>query len=455
MRFFRTLPALLFSLFLLLTSVLTLITSVEGAPDIREGNIIRDSEIEAILLEIVEPIFNVAGLDPDHLNLYIVASSEINAAASLDYSIFINTALITKAKTLDEVVGVLAHETGHLALGHVARFEDSIKRSSIIAMASMALGIVAGIAGSSDAAIGTIMAGQQIAMGSLMHYSQGQEASADQAAVRFLDKLGWTAKGLSSFMNYLAKQELRSAERQDAYMRTHPLSSVRVEMLNSAISQLKKQGRPLPSHLYDRFDRMVMKIKAFMTPPMTMLMQHPPSKTGYLDRYARAISYYRQGSLAASLKELKALLSVNAQDAYLHELKGQILFENGKVDASYKAYQKAVALAPYSPLIRLSMVQAMMERQNADLQKAFKELHIVLQKESKNPMAWHLLAVIYGKQGKTGLSALALAEKALTLSDLDQALAQAKRALHLTTDRTALIRAKDIVEMVLVEKKNS
>lgn len=427
----------------------------QSAPDIREGNIIRDSEIEAILLEIMEPIFKVAGLDPKHLNLYIVASSEINAAASLDYSVFINTALITRAKNLDEVVGVLAHETGHLALGHVARFQDSIRRASIIAMASMALGIVAGLAGSTDAALGTIMAGQQIAMGSLMHYSQGQEASADQAAVRFLDQLGWTSKGLSSFMGYLAKQELRSVDRQDAYMRTHPLSSVRVEMLDSAISQLRSPGRPLPAHLYARFKRMVVKIKAFTTAPMTLLMQYPPSKTAYLDHYARAIAYYRQGSLSKSMTELDVLLKQTPKDAYLHELKGQILFENGKIEASYEAYKKAVALAPKSPLIRLAMVQAMMERKNADMKKAIRELHVVLQKENKSPLPWHLLAVIYGKQGKMGLSALALSEKALTLADGDQALDQAKRAMHLTKDKTALIRAKDIAEMVMADKKNN
>ncbi len=424
-----------------------------SAPTIQEGNIIRDSEIEAILLEIMHPIFKVAGLDPKQLNLYIVASSEINAAASIDYSIFINTSLITRAKNLDEVVGVLAHETGHLSLGHVARFQDSIQRSSLIAMASAALGIAAAIAGSPDAAMGAMMAGQQIAMGSLMHYSQGQEASADQAAVRFLDKLGWTAKGLESFMAYLAKQELRGRDRQDAYMRTHPLSSLRVDMLNSAIGQLKKQGKPLPGRLYERFDRMVVKIKAFMNSPMKTLMQHPPSKTATLDRYGRAIAYYRNGDLKNSLAELNPLLAQNPKDPYLHELKGQILFDNGKLVAAHQAYQRAVSLAPNSPLIRLAAVQTMLELPQVDLTKALRELHLVLRKESKNPLAWHLLAVIYGKQGHKGLLALALSEKALTLNDLDLALSQAKRALHLSKDKTALIRAKDIVELILEEQK--
>ncbi len=437
---------------LFLSFFLTL-KSVQAAPVIQEDNIIRDSEIEAILLEIMHPIFRVAGLDPKLLNLYIVASSEINAAASIDFSIFINTALITKAKNLDEVVGVLAHETGHLSLGHVARFQDSINRSSLIAMASAALGIVAAIAGSPDAAMGAMMAGQQIAMGSLMHYSQGQEASADQAAVRFLDKLGWTAKGLESFMAYLAKQELRSVDRQDAYMRTHPLSSLRVDMLNSVIGQLKTQGKPLPGRLYERFDRMVVKIKAFMNSPMTTLIQHPPSKTATLDRYARAIAYYRNGDLQRSLMELDPLLDQNPNDSYLHELKGQILFENGKVAEAYAAYQRALSLAPDNPLIRLSAVQAALELPQVDLTKELRELHLVLRKENKNPMAWHLLAVIHGRQGNKGLLALALSEKALTLGNPELALSQAKRTLHLAKEKTALVRANDIIELILAEQK--
>lgn len=427
----------------------------QGAPTIQEGNIIRDSEIEGILLEIMHPIFKVAGLDPKKLNLYIVASSEINAAASIDFSIFINTSLITRAKNLDEVVGVLAHETGHLSLGHVARFQDSIQRSSLIAMASAALGIAAAIAGSPDVAVGAMMAGQQIAMGSLMHYSQGQEASADQAAVRFLDQLGWTAKGLESFMAYLAKQELRGRDRQDAYMRTHPLSSVRVDMLNSAIGQLKKQGQPLPWRLYERFDRMVVKIKAFMNSPMTTLIQHPPSKTDPLDFYARAIAYYRNGDLVRSMVELNPLLAQFPEDPYLHELKGQILFDNGKIADAYKTYQRALTLAPNSPLIRLAVVQAMLELPQVDLTKALREVYIVLQKENKNPMAWHFLAIIHGRQGNKGLLALALSEKALTLHNPQLAFSQAKRALHLAKDKTALIRAKDIIELISAERKGA
>jgi Putative Zn-dependent protease, contains TPR repeats len=424
-----------------------------GVLEIREGSIIRDSEIEAILRDITEPIFKVAGLDPKSLNLYVVATSDVNAAASLENSIFVNTGLILKSDNLEQLVGVLAHETGHLALGHVARFEESIRRSSLIAMASAALGIAALIAGSPEAGMGAMMAGQDLALHTLMHYSRGQEASADQAAVRFLRTLGWTPKGLQEFLNYLAKQELWSAARQDAYMRTHPLSSTRVQMLNSAVEKGPAGGQ-LPASLYQRYARMVIKIKAFLSPPMAILMQHPESKTGDLDRYARAIAYYRQNQLGQSLNELDILIQKAPHDPFLHELKGQIYFENGRLEESVKAYHTALTYAPLSPLIRLAYVQAKMQLPNASYPTALKELSAVAKQESKNPLVWHLMAIAYGKMGQKGELALALAEKALTLEDLDTAEQQANRALSLSTQQRNKLRARDILEFVRAEKKS-
>lgn len=424
----------------------------KAAPEIREGSIIRDSEIEAILHEITEPIFKEAGLDPKSLNLYLVASADVNAAASLENSIFVNTGLLSKTTNLDELIGVLAHETGHLALGHVARFEESIRRSSLIAMASAALGIAAGLAGSSDAALGTMMAGQHVATQSLMHYSQGQEASADQAAVRFLKGLNWPTKGLENFMSYLAKQELWSVARQDAYLQTHPLSNTRVQLLKNNIASLPSKENTVPSSLYHRFQRMVIKVKAFTSSPISILMSHPPSKNSPLDRYARAIAYYRNNDLQKSLEVLDSLIKEAPDDPYLYDLKGQILFDNGHLQESIKSYETALKFAPQSALIRLSYIQAILEKGAASLPDTLRNLKIVLQKEKKNPLAWHFLAVVYGQMNRNDLAALALAEKALTLDNLEDAEKEANRALHLTKDSSARIRAKDILEYVHSEK---
>jgi predicted Zn-dependent protease len=422
--------------------------------EIKEGSLIRDAEIEETLKLFTEPLFKSAGLNPQHLRIFINANSDINAAASLNYSIFINTGLITKSKNPEQVIGVLAHETGHIACGHIARREESMKKSSLAALAALALGAAATLAGSPDAGAGILYGGLQVAQGSFLHYSRGQEAAADQAALRYLSNLGWSAIGLSEFMQTLARQELLSGDRQDGYLRTHPFSSDRVQLMKRHVDESPFTWRKLPSVYYDAYDRMLAKMTAFMESPMSTFMKYPASNTSVSAQYARAIAYYRNKEIDKSLSIMDALIQNYPQDSYFYELRGQILFENGRLPEAYEAYKKALALNPASDLIRLSYVQSMMEvTGDRQLDTAIQELKIVLKKEKENPLAWHLLAIAYGKKGDVGKAALALAEKAMTQDDFTLAIEQGKRAFHLLPAGPEQTRAEDIIETALELKK--
>ncbi len=435
-------------IFLLFLSCSTL-NNIYAAPTIKEGVIIRDAEIESILKEIIRPIFKVAGLNPNLINLYIVSSPDVNAAASLENSIFINTGLITKAEHVSEVIGVLAHETGHIALGHIVRLHDSLKQASLIAMASMALGAVAAIAGAGpEALMGGFYAGQSMAMGALTHYTRGQEASADQAAIRYLNQLNWSTDGLVSFMKQLARQEYRSLDRQNAYMRTHPLSSDRVNMLENSIKKTGRQSKYIPSTLEKRFQRLKLKIIAYTTPPRTLLKSYPLHDQSNESQYIRSIAYYRDAKLKQSINQLSPLIKATPKDPFLHELKGQIYFEMGRILPSLKSFEKAISLRPQDVLIQIPYVQASLESKNPPLKSLLKRVFFILKSESKNPFAWKMLAIIYGRLGKKGMMALALAEKELTLSNSERALRQAKRALSLTNSKLVKLRANDIILMM-------
>ncbi len=427
--------------------------SASSAPRIQTGNFIRDAEIESLLKDIIEPIFNVAGLDHRDLNLYMIADPAINAAASVDNSIFINTGLITNADSFDEVIGVLAHETGHIALGHVARTMDTLKKASLLSLAGLVLGVAAALGGAGgDAIMGGVLAGQSMAAGMYFHYSQGQEATADQAAIRYLKALNWTNKGLETFMQKLASNELRSLDRRTAYARTHPLSSDRVEMIQNTVKKAPR-GRAIPTYLENKFLRMRTKIIAFMNPPKTVLMRYPRRQQDALSKYARAIAHYRASELQKSLAELNALIQNAPNDAFLYDLRGQIHFDLGQVTSAFNDYQKATNLRPDNALIRLSYVKASLESGNRPLKTILKDLFRVLNHEAKNPYAWHLLAVIYGRLNRTDLAAMALSEKELTLANPDRALRQAKRALSLTKSKQVRIRAQDIITMVESHQK--
>src|SRR5687768_8701588 len=86
-------------------------TQVLANSEIQRGSFIRDAEIESSFKEFVAPLFQVAGLDPKRMHIYLIMNPEINAAASLNASLFINTGLIMESKSADQLIGVLAHET--------------------------------------------------------------------------------------------------------------------------------------------------------------------------------------------------------------------------------------------------------------------------------------------------------------------------------------------------------
>ena len=424
---------------------LVLFQTVHAAKPLATGTLIRDAEVESTLHNYIEPLFRTAGLDPTSLNLYLVVNSDINAAASTKYSIFINTGLLLESKNPEQVIGVLAHETGHIAGGHISRFESLMGKASLSMMAAVALGAAAILAGSPEAGMTSIMGGLAVAQGLVFHYSRGQEGTADSSAIRYLDQLKWSSKGLLEFMQILARQEYLSPDQQDLYMRTHPFSHDRVDFLRHHTEASPYINNRLPEDFYLKYDRMMAKISAYVDPPGKTLLKYKASDPSIKARYARIIALYRDGKFEESLRQLEVLIQDYPSDAFFYELKGQFLFEHGQLDNALNFYKQAMTLNPSAPLIRLSYAQTLIEKnQPGLLASAIEELKNVLKHEEENPFAWRLLATAYGRQGELGLSSLALAEEALMSDKPDLALKHTKRAQHLLKTRADKLRAADI-----------
>lgn len=422
-------------------------TLVRAAPTLREGSFIRDAECERILKQMAIPLFKAAGLDPKDLQLHLLLSRDINASATVGSTIIINTGLLLRSKTPEQVIGVLAHETGHIAGGHLTNLPGAQKKSMIAAMGSVLLGAAAAAAGSPDAAVGIIQGGMITATKLFYHFTRGQEGSADQAALKILDRLNWPVTGLYEFMKTLQQQEYRALEQQDPYLLSHPLSEDRVAAIEAHLKKTQHTNRKLPQELIANYERLMTKLEAFIETPGQIFLKYSQKDTSFKARYARAIAHYRKGEIEKALQILTDLLRDDPRDAYLWELKGQVQFESGSVDQACQSYKKALDLAPHEPLIRLSYAQTLLETRDPQApQMAEAELEKIPEEEKENPFLWRLLAIATGKQGKQGESALALAEEAMASGKFKRASEQAKRALHFLTSKTHRQRAKDIKE---------
>ena len=415
-----------------------------------EGSLIRDAEIEDVLKSYVNPIFEAAKLNPKSLHLYVINSKEVNAFAMGGERIALNTGLLLKATSALQVIGVLAHETAHIADNHIIRGIDAYEKALLQSLIGTIGGLGAIIAGRPDAGTAILLGSQHMAERGLLKFTRTQEGSADQGAARFLDSLGYSSQGMVEFMEILRKDDLLSEKFVDPYAVTHPLHSERIDFFRSHLSRSPHAQSPLPQKFEEDFKRIQVKIAAFTLSPSKTFSRFKPTDSSLLARYGRAIAYFQNAQISESLTEIDSLLKDFPQDAFFWDLKGQILFESGKISDAAIAYEKAVKLRPDIPLLRVNLAHALIETENKDqLEKAFSELLRAKTEESDNPFTHRLLAIYHGKKGNTGLVALSLAEMSLEVGDLDTAEQQAKRSLHfLKKDSSNRTRAKDILEEV-------
>ena len=416
---------------------------------------IRDAEIESTLRTFYTPILGAAGLDPSVVHIYIVNDPSLNSFVAGGQNIFINTGTIMRSETPNQLVGIVAHETGHIAGGHLIRLEQAMKDATIKTIIAMVLGAGAAVATHNSGATGAAMLGAEgVGMRSFLSFSVAQEANADQAALRFLDKTHQSARGLLEFFQILEGQLLLTGMHQEPYLRTHPLTTERIAYVRQHVEQSPYSDVTDSSAWVELHKRMKAKLIAFLSPPAQALAQFPDTDMSVSARYARAVAYYRIPELKKALDLIDGLIQQEPNNPYFHELKGQMLFENGRVREAVDPYRQAVRLAPDVALLHVELAQVEIETEDTSLNNdALANLKSAAQYEARNADTWHFLAIAYGRNGDLGNSALALAEEAMASGDKAQAKGQAQRALKLLpVGSQARLRAEDI-EMEAARKE--
>ena len=407
---------------------------------------IRDTEIENTVRAYSTPILLAAGLNPQAVDVYLIDDPRLNAFVAGGQNMFLHTGLLLRAETPLQVMGVIAHETGHITGGHIVSRSEEVKKTTAALIASYVLGIGTAIAtGRGDAGVAVIQGGQGAAVASLLAYTRGQEAAADQAAIKLLEVSGYSPRGLLEFFEILGGQEALLSSRQDPYLRTHPLTQDRITSLRAAVAQSRFADTPAPDNLVAMHERMRAKLLGYLTPEKA-LRKYSDNDGSLPARYARAIAYLERGEMAAAEAEVDSLIEEFPEDPYFHELKGDILFHGGRVAEARPSYLKAVELLPDAPLIRRALAHVQMEMNQPEMDKqALEHLKFVTQREPRNVTGWRLLAGVQGRLGDKGMSTLAQAEAALAMNKPKEAKGFAQRALKLLPEYSpGWLRAQDI-----------
>ncbi len=390
----------------------------------RALSIVRDTEVEGILNSYARKIFAAAGLDPANAEVVLINDNTINAFVAGGQTIFVHTGLITNATSVDDVVFVLSHETGHIVGGHVVRGIEQMKNAQSTALISTVLGgLVAVAGGRPDAGMAVMMGGQGSALGLYLSYRQVEESSADRTAVDIMHKTGYSLMGFSNTMRQIQLTErLNASQEAGAYLNTHPVTKDRIRDMERFTANAK------PPHYDAPFEMAKAKLIGFLyTPKKTREIYKEETLPG---KYALAIALYRDKKIAQSLQKIDELIALQPDNPFFYELKGQFLFETGHVDEAAKVYEKAVKLLPRAPLIRLALGQALSEsEQKQASEKAVFHLSRVVTQDAYIPEAWRLLAIAYGKNKNIPMADYAMAEYYQLIGNTKESRRLAQRAL--------------------------
>ncbi len=390
--------------------------SIAAPTPAQAQSIIRDTEIERVLRAYLDPILVVAGLQPAAVHLYIINDPSINAFVAEGQNMFLNSGLIMQLDQPIQVIGVMAHETGHMAGGHLVRTTQGMRAATIPLLLSMAVGVAAIAAGAPEAGQAILMGGQQIAERTFLAFSRTQEASADQAGVRYLTATHQSGQGMLQVFKRFESQEILMSQHIDPFAQSHPAPVDRISALQTLVDASPyRDVKDSPASQY-AYDMIRAKLRGYIDRPEVTLRRYPQSDTSKPARYARAMAYLHEPNMQGALNEIEALLKQEPDNPYFLETYGQIKVEMGKVEEGIAPYTKAVQALPDAPLLRISLAAAMLGTENPKYTlPATAELQTALAQERDNGFAWYELSVAYARSGKQGQAELATAERCFAI----------------------------------------
>ncbi|MBK0397981.1 M48 family metalloprotease [Limibaculum sp. M0105] len=412
--------------------------------------LIRDAEIERTLADMSAPVFSAAGLSPATIDIYIINDPSLNAFVAGGRNVFLHTGLLVQLGTPEELIGVIAHETGHIAGGHLTRRMINLRNAQGPALIGLLLGIAAAAAaGSGDAGAAIAAGSQSLITRNLLRFNRGEEAAADQAALDYMARARVNPEGMLKVLERFRGQEVLSVGNLDPYTLTHPLSTQRMQLIEREVAESKGRSYPSDPERDYWHGRMRAKLEGFLSNPQRVLDKYENAEETEQVLYAKAVAYHRLPDQAKALAAMDRLLALRPNDPFYLELKGQLLFEQAHPEEAVSYYRKAVAAAPDEPLLKAGLGRVLIAlNTKATDAEALKVLESARRDDPGDPSMLRDLAIAYSRAGNDGMAALVTAERFALNGDRKDAALHARRASTILPQGSpGWLRAQDIVAL--------
>ena len=432
-------------------------------------NLIRDTEIEELLKDYSRPIFRAAGLESQNIDMRIVQSDAFNAFVMDGRNVFMHTETLMQSDTPNQVIGIIAHETGHIAGAHPATLRNDLKTAQSQQLLLLLLGIglmVGGAMSGTDTGRelgglgqGVMVGGETAVIRSFLLKRRSQEAAADQAGLDYLTATKQSGRGMLETFERLARNNFGSYG--DPYMQSHPTEATRIRQLRDLAEKSPYFNVRDSAELQLRHDLVRAKLFGFTRPNAETYRRYTTSDNSLPARYARAIARNCTSPSfcsANAMGDIEALLRDRPDNPYFWELKGQVLLTAGKAREAVAPFRKATELLRgKGPQVQIQLADAIFrsteDPQSLDEVIQLLERAIIVEKEDGN--SYRVLAEAYYRKKMVAEADLARAELSLLNSNNGDAYRFAKRAqMQLKAGSPKWLRAEDIASTTKQKQSN-
>lgn len=419
--------------------------ALAGPQGAQAQSLIFDDEIEELLRDYARPILKAAGLEQGNVAMRIINDRTFNAFVLDGRNVFIHTGLIMQADTPNQVIGVIAHEVGHIDGAHLAALRNEMQRMQTGMLVTRILGIAAAVLSRSGAAV---VAADDIWLKTFLARRRSQESAADQAGLKYLTTTGQSGRGMIETFEKLGMEN--RAYGVNPYLLSHPTERAR-------IAQLRQNAEASPffnvkdkPDLQLRHDLVRAKLRGFTLPAQDVFRIYPPEDKSLPARYARAIAANCSGNCTREMAQVDALLKERPNSAYFWELKAHLLSKDGKFVAAVPNIRQALKLNQRSHLLRMELAKAIVESGDvAQYDEAIRILEVSIDTRPDDIGGYRTLARAYAAKQRVADADVAMAQAHLVSGDPKQAIIFARRAQRgLPPGSRGWLKADDIIKTV-------
>ena len=350
----------------------------------RQMPTIQDAWLEDQFLQVFSGILSQTQLGQP-IGLVIIKDPQINAFAVPGGLFALNTGLITSAKNLDEIAGVMAHEIAHVAQRHYSRSQEAFKGQGLLALAGIIVG--AAIASQADSEVGSaVMLGTQAAlMDKQLSYSRNQEREADRIGMQFMYAAGYNPQSMADYFETMHRATSRVSFLPDFWL-THPLTTERMSEARLRANQLPQ----VRSKIYDLdFDILKWYTQVVSNQATEIQLQALANRKNIAGLLALSKFYLMQGDYTQAQSNLDLVKIKLKSHILIPLIQTDIYLGQNKFDQAYDSISSLQKTMPENRALSYKLAEVLIGQGKIDQAQTLVQRFI--RKNQRDIQGWQLL----------------------------------------------------------------